>query len=442
MIPGVRDFAQQQQQLNRTGFDTDKAATLATPEQLRATLSQVKHQPALIVMLIDILDASGSLLGKVRDLVGRNPVILIATKVDLLPGRVDPDALTQWLAAAADYKKLTISDVHLVSSRTGFGVERAVAAIRRERRGRDTYVMGAANVGKSAFIRVLVNDMASASSRQFDPAATHRRSRLPVESSMPGTTLGLIPMPVFAAGGMLYDTPGLHLHHRLPHMLTPEENKVLTPRKKIKAYVAPSYNDVIATSINDDDDDDEDDNEEEKEKVDTKRTSTSTVAVYKWGGIARIEVEVVSSSRNLAYNDYKDNEEQGVDVQLAFYGPPSLKVDSFTEGNEEEREEDDSLTFGENSVVARGGLKLARKIDIDVYKQVRSSSGGGSDGAVMDIAVSGLPGWVGVYMKKEGGRRGGGGGGREEKWVKIQVWAPVGVEVFQRPPLPVPSPLL
>lgn len=385
-------------------------------------------------MLVDILDVSGSLLGKVRDLVGRNPIILIATKVDLLPGRVDPDALTQWLTAAAEYKKLTISDIHLVSSKTGLGVERAVAAIRRERRGRDTYVMGAANVGKSAFIRVLVNDMANASSRQFDPAATHRRSRLPVESSMPGTTLGLIPMPVFAAGGMLYDTPGLHLHHRLPHMLTPEENKVLTPRKKIKAYVAPSYNDVI-----------EEEGEKKKKKVGNKRTSTtsSPVAVYTWGGIARIEVEVVSSSRNLTYkdDDDDDDDQQDIDVQLAFYGPPSLKVGSFAEDNEEEREGDGSSPFGEDSVVARGGLKLARKIDIDVYKQDRSSNDDiDGDSAVMDIAVSGLPGWVGVYVKKEsGGRR---RGGEEGKWVKIQVWAPVGVEVFQRPPLPVPTPLL
>jgi nitric-oxide synthase len=43
-----------------------------------------------------------------------------------------------------------------VSSKTGAGVPTAVAAIRRERRGRDVYVMGAANVGKSAFIRALV----------------------------------------------------------------------------------------------------------------------------------------------------------------------------------------------------------------------------------------------------------------------------------------------
>ena len=43
-----------------------------------------------------------------------------------------------------------------VSARTGEGVSEAVAAIRRERRGRDVYAMGAANVGKSAFIRALV----------------------------------------------------------------------------------------------------------------------------------------------------------------------------------------------------------------------------------------------------------------------------------------------
>ena len=33
------------------------------------------------------------------------------------------------------------------------GVAEAVATIRKERRGRDVYVLGAANVGKSAFVR-------------------------------------------------------------------------------------------------------------------------------------------------------------------------------------------------------------------------------------------------------------------------------------------------
>lgn len=43
-----------------------------------------------------------------------------------------------------------------VSSKTGSGVQSVVAAIRRCRRGRDVYVIGAANVGKSAFLRAVV----------------------------------------------------------------------------------------------------------------------------------------------------------------------------------------------------------------------------------------------------------------------------------------------
>ena len=34
---------------------------------------------ALVVLLVDLLDASGSLLGRVRDLVGPNPIVLIGT---------------------------------------------------------------------------------------------------------------------------------------------------------------------------------------------------------------------------------------------------------------------------------------------------------------------------------------------------------------------------
>lgn len=39
----------------------------------------------MVVLLVDLLDASGSFLPRVRDLVGRNPIILIGTKADLLP---------------------------------------------------------------------------------------------------------------------------------------------------------------------------------------------------------------------------------------------------------------------------------------------------------------------------------------------------------------------
>lgn len=40
------------------------------------------------------------------------------------------------------------------------------------------------------------------------------------------------------------DTPGVHLHHRLAHMLTPEELKSLHPRKTLRVYVPPTPLDI------------------------------------------------------------------------------------------------------------------------------------------------------------------------------------------------------
>lgn len=68
------------------------------------------------------------------------------------------------------------------------------------RQGRDVYVLGAANVGKSAFVRAMLAQMASFSSRHFDPAATGVGRYMPTESPMPGTTLGLIALRPFESG--------------------------------------------------------------------------------------------------------------------------------------------------------------------------------------------------------------------------------------------------
>ncbi len=48
-------------------------------------------------------------------------------------------------------------------------------------------------------------------------------------------------------------------------------------------------------------------------------------------------------------------------------------------------------------------------------------------GSLADIAISGLPGWISVLSP----------GVRGE--IQLRIWAPVGVEVFVRPPMPVPS---
>ncbi|CAI6004717.1 unnamed protein product [Closterium sp. NIES-65] len=91
---------------------------------------------------------------------------------------------------------------------------------------------GAANVGKSAFICALLDEMAS---RDIMAAAARRRR--PVASAMPGTTLGPICLKAFSGGGDLYDTPGVHLHHRMAAMLHPWDLHHLGPKRRLRSFV-------------------------------------------------------------------------------------------------------------------------------------------------------------------------------------------------------------
>ena len=45
-------------------------------------------------------------------------------------------------------------------------------------------------------------------------------------------------------------------------------------------------------------------------------------------------------------------------------------------------------------------------------------------GPVLDIAISGLPGWVAVQCDQDRGR------------LQMRVWTPPGIEAYLRPPLP------
>lgn len=88
MIPAVQDFTQrlaqqQQQQQQRSAEGVDSllgedgveilgvellGKALISPEQLRTQLLEVRDKKAVVVMLVDLLDASGSLMTKVCDL--------------------------------------------------------------------------------------------------------------------------------------------------------------------------------------------------------------------------------------------------------------------------------------------------------------------------------------------------------------------------------------
>ncbi|CAI5504046.1 unnamed protein product [Closterium sp. Naga37s-1] len=248
---------------------TGPADMFVTAEALRQQLTYVRGEKALVVKLVDLVDFSGSFLSRIRDIVDlvpegthMDPVsdwVLAASsrpapfpehtgilhppctpctplpllmQVDLVPEGTHMDPVADWVLAAVAKKKLNVLAVHFVSAKARTGLSSVAATIQRERQGRDVYVLGAANVGKSAFICALLDEMAS---RDIMAAAARRRR--PVASAMPGTTLGPICLKAFSGGGDLYDTPGVHLHHRMAAMLHPWDLHHLGPKRRLRSFV-------------------------------------------------------------------------------------------------------------------------------------------------------------------------------------------------------------
>ena len=74
MIPGVEDQWAVKQ------HDGTPGRPLITPQQLRDQLLVIREKAAVVVLLVDLLDASGTFLSKLRSLTGRNPIVLVGTK--------------------------------------------------------------------------------------------------------------------------------------------------------------------------------------------------------------------------------------------------------------------------------------------------------------------------------------------------------------------------
>ncbi|KAL6541730.1 nitric oxide associated protein 1 [Orobanche gracilis] len=120
-----------------------------TAEELRQKLSHLRHEKALIVKLVDIVDFNGSFLARIRDLAGANPIILVVTKVDLLPKGTDFNCVGDWVVEATLKKKLNILkmltaitkcspcsvvSVHLTSSKSLVGIAGVISEIQKEKK--------------------------------------------------------------------------------------------------------------------------------------------------------------------------------------------------------------------------------------------------------------------------------------------------------------------
>ncbi|MBB5173973.1 ribosome biogenesis GTPase YqeH [Texcoconibacillus texcoconensis] len=195
-----------------------------TDDDFLQLLNQLGQKDALIVKIVDIFDFDGSWLQGLHRFVGNNPVLLVGNKVDLLPRSVNRRRLVHWMKKMASEFGLKPIGVHLMSAARNDEVSETARLIDKWREGKDVYIVGSTNVGKSTFINQLIKQFGGDDELMI------------TTSNVPGTTLDMIDIPL-DDGATMFDTPGIINHHQIHHAVGKDDLKTIIPQKEIKPKV-------------------------------------------------------------------------------------------------------------------------------------------------------------------------------------------------------------
>jgi 30S ribosome assembly GTPase len=226
---------------------------LLTPQRFENILSSIKKTKAIVLCLVDIFDLEGSVIPKLREIAGENPVVIGVNKIDLLPNDISEIRVRSWVhqelkricgfvspkdresenfISASAENVLKLSNIHLISCATNYGLSSLMSNVidLAKDHGNQIFVMGAANVGKSSFINYLLDPYNTANENR------KKKSRTPLitVSNLPGTTLDFVKIKL-PNGMTVVDTPGLLQLGHLTSRLTTEELRQIIPRKPINA---------------------------------------------------------------------------------------------------------------------------------------------------------------------------------------------------------------
>ena len=193
-------------------------------EDYLKVISSINTTNSLIVLIVDIFDFSGSFLPNIKRLTGQNDVILACNKVDLLPQSVKREKILAWVDEMCREEGLQVLDSILISSKKNIYIDELLELINKYKNGRDVYIVGSSNVGKSKLVNQIL--------KRF----TGTDKEVLTVSYAPNTTLNFVGFPL-DDGTTLYDTPGVLNRHQYLRYLTRKSLKLAVPQKEIKAQV-------------------------------------------------------------------------------------------------------------------------------------------------------------------------------------------------------------
>ncbi len=192
-----------------------------TNEDFLKILKQVEEEDCLVIYLLDFFDFIGSNIAEVERVIQNKDHIIVANKIDLMPKAVKENKLRRWFMSEVKKRDFDPLEVMLISAKKKRNIDQLLDVIDEYRKGRNVYVVGATNTGKSTLINGIIS------------AVTGENTNLITTSYFAGTTLSTIQIP-FDDGSYLVDTPGIINEHQITNYLDKESLDIIVAKDEIR----------------------------------------------------------------------------------------------------------------------------------------------------------------------------------------------------------------
>lgn len=200
-------------------------------------LSDVNKKDALIVYVMDAFTIEGSILKDIHPYLQKNTIVVL-NKKDILPRDFPEDKLVAKIRQVLKQDNVNPLDILLISSAKNINMDEFMSKLETLRKGKDVYFVGANNVGKSSIINKILKNY------------KNKTDKLITTSKYPGTTLGIIGIPLDNVSYM-FDTPGIFNPKSVISQMEKEILKYIIPRDQInpRNYQLDDQNSLIFGGI-------------------------------------------------------------------------------------------------------------------------------------------------------------------------------------------------
>lgn len=192
-----------------------------TNEDFLKILKQVETEDCLVIYLLDFFDFIGSNIVEVEKVIKNKDHIIVANKIDLMPKAVKEQKLKRWFLSEVKKREFSPLDILLISAKKKRNIDDLLKVIDQHRDGRNVYIVGATNTGKSTLINGIIS------------AVTGENKELITTSYFAGTTLNTIKIP-FDDGSYLIDTPGIINEYQITNYLERESLDIIVANDEIR----------------------------------------------------------------------------------------------------------------------------------------------------------------------------------------------------------------